>query len=76
MIVSLHTPPKWKIFKLAALNRAAKLLRHLPPTPLSYPSPRKPVRDAVDDGDVEEFYVFEVEEIVFKVRHIKYRNTA
>ncbi|KAJ7464743.1 hypothetical protein B0H11DRAFT_2051043 [Mycena galericulata] len=70
MICSLHAPPKWVIFKVAALNRASRLMRHLAHTPVRHLGPGKSTRDfleAKDELHSEEFSVFEVEAILFKV---------
>ncbi|KAJ6508271.1 hypothetical protein C8R45DRAFT_1089461 [Mycena sanguinolenta] len=74
-------PPKWLVFRLAALNRASRLLRHMhlamgPSLALlSYSlkrplKPEPPLRAVLKDPDVcglDDFVVFEVEQTLFKV---------
>ncbi|KAJ7617450.1 hypothetical protein DFH06DRAFT_1237704 [Mycena polygramma] len=72
---ALDSPSNWIIFRLAALNRASRLIRrmHLGPRLVSYPRARKserPLRAVTEESEAEDldaFVVFEVEETLFKV---------
>ncbi|KAJ7274086.1 hypothetical protein C8J57DRAFT_251604 [Mycena rebaudengoi] len=67
--VLLQSPPKWIVFRFVALNRVAKRIRHLAPT-LQHLSSENSARDPGNqdvDQILDEFWVFKVEDAVFKV---------
>ncbi|KAJ7213994.1 hypothetical protein GGX14DRAFT_518901 [Mycena pura] len=73
---ALNFPPKWCQFRLAALQRVSRLMRHLiPSNRVSYPLARtgnpamsiSTYSDEYQEQDFDGFVVFEVEKMSFKV---------
>ncbi|KAJ6583932.1 hypothetical protein DFH09DRAFT_263968 [Mycena vulgaris] len=82
--LALHSPPKWVLFRLAALKRA-RLMRHLTPTLASKfylgaeRSSDEPPSDQLHDleeNSLDEFVYIEVEQTVFKVHVSLFRLEA
>ncbi|KAJ7133516.1 hypothetical protein C8R44DRAFT_870895 [Mycena epipterygia] len=75
---NVDSPRKWLVFRLAALNRASRLLRHLTPIAayLHADNSESPLPVLPDDRDgkpLDEFSFFQVEQKLFKVHMSLFR---